>query len=116
MSMFSFEQIVLDQPSLMGVHVLWESQLEYHICHNDWEEVCKLLDVIPKSLLVDGSLQISLDGSSSASDGGCLGEYPGCDNYICSLEELDVVSMDISDIKIFRFLLSLTFALFVYLI
>lgn len=43
-------QIVLDQPLVMGVHVPWDSQLEYYMCHNDWDEVLKLLDLIPEDL------------------------------------------------------------------
>ncbi|KAF8404468.1 hypothetical protein HHK36_009353 [Tetracentron sinense] len=99
----TIDRIVLDQPFLMGVHVLWESQLEYHICHNDWEEVSKLLEMIPMSLLSDGSLQINLDGLHSASTGGCDSEFPGYNKYICPAEELDAVCMDIPNIKIFMF-------------
>lgn len=95
-------QIVLDQPSLMGVHVLWESQLEYHACHNDWEEVIKLLDVIPTSVLTDGSIQISLDGLQPASTVICNSEFSNCGNYICSIEELHAVCLDIPNIRIFR--------------
>ncbi|KAK0608267.1 hypothetical protein LWI29_028101 [Acer saccharum] len=96
------DRIVLDQPFLMGVHVLWESQLEYHICHNDWEEVLKLLDVIPAVVLSDGSLQIALDGLPPASTFGCNSEFVYSSNYLCSAEELDAVCMDVPDIKILR--------------
>lgn len=95
-------QIVLDQPFLMGVHVLWESQLEYHIYHNDWEEVSKLLDVIPASVLSDGSLHIALNGSQPASTIASNSEFPDYGNYICSIEELDAVYVDVPDIKMFR--------------
>ncbi|KAJ0041339.1 hypothetical protein Pint_27017 [Pistacia integerrima] len=95
-------EIVLDQPFLMGVHVLWESQLEYHLYHNDWEEVSKLLDIIPKSVLSDGSLQIALDGSQPASTIGSNSEFPDYGNYICSIEELDAGCVEVPDIKIFR--------------
>ncbi|KAA8530957.1 hypothetical protein F0562_005676 [Nyssa sinensis] len=99
----TIDRIVLDQPFLMGVHVLWESQLEYHICHNDWKESSKLLDVIPSSSLSVGSLQICLDGLQSPSAAGCNREFPEYGNYICSLEELEAVCMDVPEIRIFRF-------------
>ncbi|XP_022741667.1 uncharacterized protein LOC111293165 isoform X2 [Durio zibethinus] len=97
----TIDRIVLDQPFVMGVHVSWESQLEYHIFHNDWEEVFKLLDLIPTSVLTNGSLQIALDGFQPASTVECSG-FPDFGNYICSVEELDDVCMDVPDIKIFR--------------
>ena len=99
---FLAAQIVLDQHFLTSVQVLWESQLEYYICRNDWVEVSKLLDVIPSSLLSYGSLQISLDSLQSASTVGCNREFPDYGNYICSIEELDTVCIDIPAIKIFR--------------
>lgn len=92
---------MLDQQSLVGVQVLWESQIEYYICRNDWPEVSKLLDVIPASLLSYGSLQISLDSLQSSIVGGNQ-ELPDYGNYICSVEELDRVYVDVPDIKIFR--------------
>lgn len=98
----TIDRIVLDQHFLMSVQVLWESQLEYYICRNDWVEVSKLLDVIPSSLLSYGSLQISLDSLQSASTVGCNREFPDYGNYICSIEELDTVCIDIPAIKIFR--------------
>lgn len=96
------DRIVLDQSSFMGVHVLWESQLEYHVCHNDWEEVSRLLDLIPPHILVVGSLQVSLDGLQPASNFGCS-RGPDYGDYLCSLEELDAVCMDVPEIKVFRF-------------
>ncbi|XP_062007180.1 uncharacterized protein LOC133724450 isoform X1 [Rosa rugosa] len=96
------DRIVLDQSSFMGVHVLWESQLEYHACHNDWEEVSRLLDLIPEHVLVVGSLQINLDGLQPASTFECNRGYEYGD-YLCSVEELDAVCMDVPEIKVFRF-------------
>ncbi|XP_057972244.1 uncharacterized protein LOC131160497 isoform X2 [Malania oleifera] len=98
----TIDRMVLDQRFLMGVHVLWESQLEYHICRNDWEEVSKLLDVIPMSLLSDGCLQISLDSLQSSSNSGCNRGSPDYSSCMFPLEELDAVSMDVRGIKIFR--------------
>lgn len=94
-------QIVLEQSSVMDVNVLWESKLDYYMGHGDWEEVSKLLDLIPESSVVDRSLQISLDSLQPASTVGCL-ESSRCGNYICSLEELDAVCMDVPNIKILR--------------
>ncbi|KAI8029134.1 hypothetical protein LOK49_LG01G02035 [Camellia lanceoleosa] len=93
---------MLDQPFCMDVDVLWESRLEYHICHNDWVEVSKLLDMIPSSSSSDGVLQISLDGLQSVSP-GCSTESPDYHNYICPLEDLDSVFMDVPDVRIFMF-------------
>ncbi|KAH9669492.1 Spatacsin C domain-containing protein [Citrus sinensis] len=98
----TIDRIVLDQPFHMGVHVLWESQLEYHICHNDWEEVSKLLEFIPASVLSEGSLQIALDVLQPATV-GCNSELPDFGNYICSIEDLDAVCLDVPKIKVFRF-------------
>ncbi|XP_077212898.1 spatacsin carboxy-terminus protein isoform X2 [Tasmannia lanceolata] len=98
----TIDRIVLDQPFLMGVHVLWESQLEYHICHNDWEEVSKLLDMIPTSLLIDGSLQINLDRLHSTATVGCNEKFPLHNEYFCPAEELDGVCINVPNIKIFH--------------
>ncbi|KAL5555832.1 hypothetical protein UlMin_038068 [Ulmus minor] len=97
------DRIILDQSSFMGINVLWESQLEYYLCHDDWEKVYKLLDVIPESVLVDGSLQVSLDDVQPASivEGNLESSKHG--NYLCSLEELDAVCMDVPNIKFLRF-------------
>ncbi|KAI5588074.1 hypothetical protein BDE02_05G071700 [Populus trichocarpa] len=99
----TIDRIVLDQPFIMGVHVLWESQLEYYLCHNDCEEVSKLLDLIPTSVLSDGSLQITLDNLQRAPEVGSNCEFPEYNSYICSIEELDSVCIDIPGVKIFRF-------------
>uniref|UniRef100_A0A2N9FSI1 Spatacsin C-terminal domain-containing protein n=1 Tax=Fagus sylvatica TaxID=28930 RepID=A0A2N9FSI1_FAGSY len=98
----TIDRILLDQSFLMGVHVLWESQLEYHICHNDWEEVSKLLDLVPTSILSSRNLQVSLDSLQPPSTVGYNRESNDYGNYLCSLEELDAVCMDIPDVKIFR--------------
>ena len=95
-------QIMFDQRFLMDVDILWESQLEYHVCYNDWVEVSKLLDMIPPSSSSDGILRISLDGLHSASP-GCSREFPDYRNYICPLEDFDAVCMDVPDVKIFMF-------------
>ena len=44
----------------MGVHISWEAQFEYYIAHNDWEEVSKLLETIPPTVLQEDMLHIQL--------------------------------------------------------
>ncbi|KAK6150524.1 hypothetical protein DH2020_015456 [Rehmannia glutinosa] len=95
--------VLLDQPLLMGVNVLWESQVEYHVCHNDWLEVSKLLEVIPSYALSRGSLSISLDDIQPASSVQYGQEFPGYSNYTNFLEELDSVCMNVPSIRFFRF-------------
>ncbi|KAL3818833.1 hypothetical protein ACJIZ3_004738 [Penstemon smallii] len=97
------DRILLDQPLLMGVNVLWESQLEYHVCHNDWLEVSKLLEVIPSYALSSGSLSINLDDVHSASAIEYGQELHGYNNYTNFLDELDTVCMNIPSIRVFRF-------------
>ncbi|KAG5412473.1 hypothetical protein IGI04_000040 [Brassica rapa subsp. trilocularis] len=96
----TFDHIVLDQPLVMGVHVPWDSQLEYYMCHNDWDEVLKLLDLIPEDLLYDGNLQIALDVPKQSS--GQNYSVSSHSEYIGSIEEVDAVLMDVPYIKIFR--------------
>lgn len=95
--------IVLDQPFLMGVNVLWESQLDYHIRHSDWLDVSRLLEVIPSYALTSGSLSISLDGIHSSLVDEYLQKPHDCGSYIYSLEEVDAVCMNVPSVQIFRF-------------
>ncbi|KAK4366838.1 hypothetical protein RND71_014718 [Anisodus tanguticus] len=95
--------IVLDQPFLMGVNVLWESQLDYHIRHSDWLDVSRLLEVIPSYALTSGSLSVSLDGIRSSSVDEYLQKPHDCGSYIYSLEEVDAVCMNVPSVQIFRF-------------
>lgn len=97
------DRIVLDQPFLVAAHVSWESQLEYYIYHNNWDEVFKLLNTIPSYLLSDGTLQISLDSLQSVSNVGYGRVSPVYGSYIFSPEELDTVSMDVQGVKFFKF-------------
>ncbi|KAF3781980.1 Spatacsin-C domain-containing protein [Nymphaea thermarum] len=103
------DRIILDQPFLMGVHVLWESQLEYYICHNDWEEVLRLLDTIPAASLLVQDLHIQLNApyfSSSVGHGRSLSDVDGPSD-----EELDEMSMTIPKIRIFKSLAGITCSL-----
>ncbi|KAK9134405.1 hypothetical protein Syun_013735 [Stephania yunnanensis] len=99
----TFDRIVLDQPFLMGVHVSWESQLEYHSSHNDWEEVSKLLDMIPASLLSDGSLQINRDGAPSAVNIAHKVGYTDYSMYIYPPDEMEPVCISIPNIKLLKY-------------
>ncbi|KZV20985.1 hypothetical protein F511_38482 [Dorcoceras hygrometricum] len=103
LSLLQDAAVLLDQPLLMGVNVLWESQLEYHACHNDWSEVSKLLEVIPSYALCSGRLSIRLDGIHSASNIDYGGSVPGYHNFRDVVEELDIVCMDVPNIQLFRF-------------
>ncbi|ONK80835.1 uncharacterized protein A4U43_C01F22320 [Asparagus officinalis] len=95
------DRIVLDQPLHVEVHVAWESQLEYHMCRSNWEQVCKLLDAIPTSLLSEGSLEINLNSSQISTNTETCSKFPDHAMYICAAEELEPVCMDIPDVKIF---------------
>ncbi|KAJ7945315.1 Spatacsin [Quillaja saponaria] len=101
------DRMILDQSFPMGIHVMWESQLEYHLCRNNWEEVSKLLDLIPTSILSAGSLQVSLDAVHPASTVGCKMKQD-YGNFLCSLDDLDSVCMEVPDVKILRFLSDIT--------
>ncbi|XP_068653693.1 uncharacterized protein [Aristolochia californica] len=96
------DRIVLDQPFLMGVHVLWESQLEYYVCHNDWDEILKLLNMVPATLLSDGSLQISLDELVSSTAAGGHKKISDHVDYFCPMEELDSVCINVPNVKLFN--------------
>jgi len=93
---------VLDQPFHVESHAAWESQLEYHMSHSDWEVVYKLLDVIPTSLLSEGSLEINLNSSEISANIKTYTTFPDHAMYICAAGELEPVCMDIPDVKIFR--------------
>uniref|UniRef100_A0A1D1XPJ7 Protein DDB_G0268328 n=3 Tax=Anthurium amnicola TaxID=1678845 RepID=A0A1D1XPJ7_9ARAE len=98
----TIDRIVLDQPLTLGIHVPWESQFEYHMVHNDWDEIQKLLDMIPSSILSDGTLRINLDNMYS--DAYSAGRENACyPTYVCPDEDLEPVCMDVPNVKIFKF-------------
>lgn len=97
------DRILLDQSLDIGIHVTWESQLDYHICHDNWDGVARLLDMIPVANLLDGSLQVSLDGLQTATAVGCNRESSFYSSYLYPLEELDAICLYIPNAKIFRF-------------
>lgn len=86
----------------MDLDVSWESQFEYHVSHSKWEEASGLIDIIPSYSSSLGNLRISLDGLPSTS-AGIKSEFSDYGNYIYSIQDLDAVCMDVSDIKILRF-------------
>ncbi|XP_072998646.1 uncharacterized protein [Typha latifolia] len=96
------DRVILDQPFQMDVHIPWESQFGYHVSHNNMEEAYKLLDIIPTSLLSEGSLKINLDGSHPAANDQCDTKIPDYSIYICAAEEVEPVVMDVPDVRIFR--------------
>ncbi|XAR73263.1 hypothetical protein NMG60_11007174 [Bertholletia excelsa] len=94
------DRIILDQHIYGDVNMSWESKLEYYICHNEWAEVSRLLNMIPSSSSSNGVLQITLEGLQSSLP-GYRSEYPDNYNYVRPLEELDSVCMDVPDVRIF---------------
>lgn len=87
----------------MGVHCLWDSQLEYHISHNEWEEVARLLDLMPSSAVCDGRLQItSHDLQPSTTDGYSKQVSYHVDDLF-SPDEMDDSCINVPGVKIFRF-------------
>lgn len=100
--MIALVQVVLDQPFLMGVHLLWDSQLEYHISHNDWEEVAKLLDLVPPSSLSDGRLRIAFDDPQPAPAVVYNTEISISEDYPHAAMDIGVTCMNVPNVKIFR--------------
>ncbi|KQK03052.1 uncharacterized protein LOC100829381 isoform X2 [Brachypodium distachyon] len=98
------DRIILDQPYYMCAQsdLPWESQFEYFVTHNDVEGVCKLLDIIPDSVLPEGILRVNVDnllvGYSNVSDV----TIPDYKMYICDSEELEPVCMGVPHVKVFR--------------
>lgn len=99
----SLMQMILGQSSSSDFSLLWESELEYHACRNNWKEVSRLLDLIPASVLSAGSLQLNLDALHPTSTLGFNMKPSNYGNFLCSLEELDSVCMEVSDVQIYKF-------------
>lgn len=96
-------QMILNQSLHSDISLLWESQLEYHVCRNHWKEVFRLLDSMPAHVLSVGSLQLNLDVVQPASSLGCNMKSSNYGSLLCSLEELDSVCMEVPDVQIYRF-------------
>ncbi|KAK7399448.1 hypothetical protein VNO78_10630 [Psophocarpus tetragonolobus] len=99
------DRMILNQYFDPGNSILWESQLEYHVCRNHWKEVFRLLDLMPTYVLLDGSLQLNLDILQPASSFGCNMNMKSSKygNFLCSFEELDSVCMEVPDVQMYRF-------------
>ncbi|TKY60367.1 Spatacsin protein [Spatholobus suberectus] len=99
------DRMILNQSFHSCNSLLWESQLEYHVCHNQWNEVFGLLDVMPAYVLSAGSLQLNLDVLQPASSLGCNMNMKSSNygSFLCSIEELDSVCMEVPDVQMYRF-------------
>lgn len=96
-------QMILGQSFSSDISLLWESQLEYHVSHNDWKEVSRLLDIMPSSVLSAGSLQVNLDVLQPISSLGYNMKPSSYGSFLCSIEELDSVCVEIPDVQIYKF-------------
>ncbi|KAI9108709.1 hypothetical protein K1719_020356 [Acacia pycnantha] len=83
------DRMILGQSFSSDISLLWESQLEYHACRNNWKEVSRLLDLIPASVLSAGSLQLNLDALHPTSSLGFNMKPSNYESFLCSLEEFD---------------------------
>lgn len=95
--------MVLNQSFPSDIALLWESQLEYHVARNHWQEVSSLLDLMPAYVLSAGTLQLNLDILQPASSSGYNMKSYKFGSLLCSLEELDSVCMEVPDVQIYRF-------------
>lgn len=98
----TIDRIVLDSHSPVGVNVSWESELVYHISHDDWEEVDKLLNAIPAASVSEGCLKINLEKSHSINTVISADTSMDDTNLICSSEDIEPVYMDIPNVKTLR--------------
>lgn len=65
-------------------------------------EVCKLLDMIPDSVLLEGILSINVDNSRAGYSIVSDVSVPDYKMYICDSEELEPVCMEVPHVKVFR--------------
>ncbi|KAG0546959.1 hypothetical protein BDA96_01G038500 [Sorghum bicolor] len=96
------DRILLDQPYHIHGHIPWESQFEYFVAHNDAGNVCKLLDMIPNSILSEGIIRVNVDSLQAAANTLSDLTLPDYSMYICDSEELEPVCMEIPHVKVFR--------------
>ncbi|KAL6848044.1 hypothetical protein ACP4OV_022172 [Aristida adscensionis] len=96
------DRILLDQPYHLHGHIPWESQFEYFVAHNDVGEACKLLDMIPENVLLEGILRVNVDNSQAADNTASDVTVPDYNVYICDSEELGPVCLEIPHVKIFQ--------------
>lgn len=98
----TIDRIVLDSHAPIGVNVAWESELVYHISHDDWEEVDKLLNIIPATSLSEGCLRINLERSHSSDTVISTDAIMDNTKLICSSEDIEPVYMDVQHVKTLR--------------
>lgn len=96
------DRILLDQPYHMHAHIPWESQFDYFVGHNDERETCKLLDMIPNSVLLEGIIRVNVDNLQTPDYTVSDLTVPGYSMYICDSEELEPLCMEIPRVKVFR--------------
>ncbi|XP_015650038.1 uncharacterized protein [Oryza sativa Japonica Group] len=98
------DRIILDQPchAHAYAHFSWESQFEYFVAHNDVLEVCKLLDSIPDSVLLEGILRVNVDNSQATYNTLSDVATHGYKMYLFDSEEIEPVCMEIPHVKVFR--------------
>ncbi|KAG8053146.1 hypothetical protein GUJ93_ZPchr0001g29494 [Zizania palustris] len=96
------DRIILDQPCHVHAHFSWESQFEYFVAHNDVEEICKLLDIIPDNVLVEGILIVNVDNAQATYNTLPDLATPDYKMYLCDSEEIEPVCMEIPHVKVFR--------------
>ncbi|KAJ1264321.1 hypothetical protein BS78_09G254700 [Paspalum vaginatum] len=96
------DRILLDQPYHIQAHIPWESQFDYFVGHNDVGEVCKLLDIIPNSVLLEGIIRVNVDSLQAAENTVSDLTVSDYSTYICDSEELEPVCMEIPHVKVFR--------------
>ncbi|WVZ99776.1 hypothetical protein U9M48_045026 [Paspalum notatum var. saurae] len=96
------DRILLDQPYHIRAQIPWESQFDYFLGHNDVGEVCKLLDMIPNSVLLEGIIRVNVDSLQAAENTVSDLTFSDYSTYICDSEELEPVCMEIPHVKVFR--------------
>lgn len=89
----TIDRVVLDQHYQMSIQVPWESQFEYHIAHNNLNEMLNLLDTIPIHLQSIGILTVNLGTISATQNQGF---------YICDGEEIEPSYIDVPGVRILR--------------
>lgn len=95
--------MVLDQSHLHDAEVMWDSQFEYHISHNDVMEVRKLLKEVPHNLRSDGTLHIGVDSLRPSPLSGRDKDFPVFNKYAYSVEEPDATHITVPFVNVIHF-------------
>ena len=98
---------MLDQHLTTEVDLPWESKFQYYVAHHDWDQIKKLLDMIPSEILVDGDLRINISCAhlDSSSDVG-----KGCQKAVHSSDYSGHDFMIIQNVKILKLPVADTFS------